>query len=154
MQSSFEQRYALVTRNIQEILGEKELKELVQSDQEISIYWGTMPTGSISIAYFFPMLKIADFLKAGFKVKILFADIHAALAGVSWDLLEKRTKYYEKAILQILDVIHVDTKKLEFVRGKDIQLNAAYFNDLLRLSTITTINEAKHSAAEVVKLGD
>jgi tyrosyl-tRNA synthetase len=33
-------------------------------------------------------------------------------------------------------------------------LKPEYFHDLLRLSTITTANEAKHSASEVVKLGD
>ena len=86
-------KYELITRNLQEIIGEEELKKLLKSKKEISIYWWTMPTGSISIAYFFPMLKIADFLKAGCKVKILLADLHAALDSVPWDLVEKRYAY-------------------------------------------------------------
>ncbi len=143
-----------ITRNLQEIIGKEDLEKLVKEKKEISVYWGTMPTGSISIAYFFPMLKIADFLKAGVKVKILLADLHAALAGVNWDILEKRNKYYKRAIITILNTIGVDIKKLEFVNGSDLQLKKEYFYDLLKLSTLTTINEAKHSAAEVVKLGD
>ncbi len=151
---NWEEKLKLIKRNLQEIIGEEELESLVKSKKEISLYWGTMPTGSISIAYFFPMLKIADFLKAGFRVKILLADLHAALAGVSWEILEKRYLYYKKAIITILETIGVDIKKLEFVKGSDIQLNKNYFHDLLKISTFTTINEAKHSAAEVVKLGD
>ncbi len=149
-----EEKFELIKGNLQEIFGEEDLKELIKSRKEISVYWGTMPTGSISIAYFFPMLKVADFLKAGFRVKILLADLHAALAGVSWEILEKRYEYYKKAMVMILKTINVDIKKLEFIRGSDIQLNKNYFHDLLKLSTYTTINEAKHSAAEVVKLGD
>ena len=71
-------KYDLITRNLQEVIEEKELKELLKKKKNPSVYWGTMPTGSVSIAYFFPMLKIADFLNAGLKVKILLADLHAA----------------------------------------------------------------------------
>ena len=143
-------RYELVTRNLQEIFGEDELKKALKK-KDFSVYWGTMPTGSVSFAYFFPMLKIADFLKAGIKVKILLADLHALLDGVSWEVLGKRYKYYERAIILILKSIGVDLKKLEFVKGSSFQLDKKYFNDILKLSTFTTINKAKHSASEVVK---
>jgi tyrosyl-tRNA synthetase len=149
-----EQRLNLIKRNLQEIIGEEQLAELLKSKKEISVYWGTMPTGSISIAYFFPMMKVADFLKAGVRVKILLADLHAALDSVPWEILEKRYKYYERMITLILKTIGVDTSKLEFVKGSDLQLKKEYFHDLLKLSTLTTINDAKHAAAEVVKLGD
>lgn len=152
--TSVEERLELITRNLQEVIGEEDLKKLLKEKKDTSVYWGAMPTGSISIAYFFPMLKVADFLRAGLKVKLLLADLHAALDGVPWEILEKRYNYYEKAVLMILKTIGVDIKKLEFVKGSDIQLNKKYFHDLLRLSTITTINEAKHSAAEVIKTVD
>jgi tyrosyl-tRNA synthetase len=144
----------LIKRNTEEILGEKELEKLLKSKKEITVYWGTMPTGSISIAYFFPMLKIADFLKAGLKVKILLADLHAALDSVPWNILEKRYKYYKEAIKTILQTIKVDITKLEFVKGSELQLNKKYFNDLLKLSTCTSAKLAKKSAAEAVKLGE
>ncbi len=147
-----ESKYNLVTRNLQEVITEDELKELLKTKQTPSLYWGTMPTGSISVAYFFPMLKIADFLKAGFKVKILLADLHAALDGVPWNLLEKRTEYYKKAIIQILNTIKVDITKLEFVKGSDIELNSDYFRDVLRLSSVSNIRICKKSASEVVKM--
>ncbi len=146
-----EDKFELITRNLQEIIGEDELKEKLDSEKELSIYWGTMPTGSVSLAYFFPMLKVADFLKAGCKVKILLADLHALLDGVPFEILEKRYDYYKEAILTILKTIGVNVKKLEFVRGSEIQLDKDYFYDLLKLSTFTTLRNSTKAASEAVK---
>ena len=145
-----DEKFKLIKRNLQEIIGEDDLKKGL-SKKDFSVYWGTMPTGSVSLAYFFPMLKIADFLKAGLKVKILLADLHAALDGVPWDVLEKRYKYYERAIILILKVLDVDIKKLEFVRGSELQLNSNYFNDLLKLTTLTSFKRSKKAASEGIK---
>ena len=108
------ERYALVTRNLQEVIGAEELKAALAGKKPFSVYWGTMPTGSISIAYFFPMLKIADFLKSGCKVKILIADLHAILDSVPWSIVNKRHAYYEEAVKLILKAINIDIKKLKF----------------------------------------
>ncbi len=148
---NFKEKYDLITRNLQEVISEEELKEKLNSKKEFSIYWGTMPTGSISLAYFFPMLKIADFLKADCKVKILLADLHALLDGVAFDVLEKRYNYYREAILMILKTIGVDVKKLEFVKGSNLQLNKNYFSDLLKLSTFTSLRNSTKAASEAVK---
>ena len=148
---NIEEKISFVKRNLQEIIGEKELEEKLAKNKKFSIYWGTMPTGSISVAYFFPMLKIADFLKVGCKVKILIADLHAALDSVPWDLLEKRSAYYEEAIKLILKTINVNINKLEFIRGGKIQLDKNYLNDLLKLSTITSIKDSTKAASEAVK---
>ena len=144
-------RFSLITKNLQEVIGEDDLKRKLKSKKDFSIYWGTMPTGSISIAYFFPLLKIADFLRAGCKVKILIADLHAALDSVPWDILEKRYNYYKEAILSILKTVKVDVKKLEFVKGSEFQLDKNYFHDLLKLSTITSLHDSTKAASEGIK---
>ncbi|MBU1136052.1 MAG: tyrosine--tRNA ligase [Nanoarchaeota archaeon] len=146
-----EERFELIKRNLQEVIGEEELKDLLKKKKEVSVYWGAMPTGSISIAYFFPMLKVADFLKAGMKVKILIADLHAALDSTPWVLLEKRYNYYKIAIITILKTIGVDIKKLEFVKGSEFQLKPEYMYDVLQLSRIVSQHDANKSASEVVK---
>ncbi|MFH1452137.1 MAG: tyrosine--tRNA ligase [archaeon] len=149
-----ELKLKLINRNLQEIIGKEELYKKIKSNKPVSVYWGTAITSSISIAYFFPMLKISDLLKAGCKVKILFADLHGALDGTSWEMLEKRYKYYKETITSILKIIEAPTNNLEFVKGSDFQLDKKYFEDLLKLSTNTTIHDAKKAASEVVKLGD
>ncbi len=145
------EKIELIQRNLQEVIGLDELKEKINKNKELSIYWGTMPTGSPSIAYFFPMLKVSDFLKAGCRVKILLADLHAALDSVPWNILEKRHSYYKEAILSILRALNIDVKKLEFVKGSDIQLNANYFQDLLKLSVVTSVHDSTKAASEAVK---
>ncbi len=66
----------------------------------MQIYWGTATTGKPHIAYFVPMSKIADFLKAGCEVTILFANLHAYLDNMKapWELLSLRRDYYEAII--------------------------------------------------------
>jgi tyrosyl-tRNA synthetase len=149
-----EERFKLITRNLQEVIGEDKLKEKLKSKKEFSVYWGTMPTGSISIAYFFPMLKVADLLKAGCRVKILLADLHAALDAVPWEELEKRYDYYKEAIITILKTIEVPIDKLEFIKGSDLEINKNYFYDLLKLSTFSNVKDCKKAASEVVKMRD
>lgn len=64
---SFDEKVNLITRNLQEVLGEENLKKIVK-ERDLKIYWGTATTGKPHIAYFVPMTKIGDFLKAGCEV--------------------------------------------------------------------------------------
>ena len=147
-----EKRFDLVKRNLQEVIGEEKLKEKLSSKKEFSVYWGTAVTNSVSIAYFFPMLKVADLLNADCKVKILLADLHGALDGTTWEDLEKKYKYYEELIKTILKTIGVSLGNLEFVKGSKLQLDKNYFNDLLKLSTFSSLHDSKKAASEVVKV--
>src|SRR5574343_1010208 len=113
-----------------------------------------MPTGSPHFSYLYLLYKIGDFLEAGLKVKILLADLHAALDGVPWEILAKRQAYYKALIPEMLKSLGVNVKKLEFVEGSSIQLKGEYFKDLLKLSTQTTVHDANKAASEVVKLGE
>ncbi len=151
---SVDEKYELITRNLEEVIGGDELKELLKTKKEVSVYWGTMPTGSPHVSYLYPLSKVGDFLKAGLRVKILLADLHAALDGVPWEVLDKRQKYYKALIPEMLKSLGIDVKKLEFVEGSKIQLEPSYFKDLLKLSTFTNVNDATRAASEVVKLGD
>ncbi|KAH0503106.1 Tyrosine--tRNA ligase, cytoplasmic [Microtus ochrogaster] len=121
---SLEEKLHLITRNLQEVLGEEKLKEILK-ERELKVYWGTATTGKPHVAYFVPMSKIADFLKAGCEVTILFADLHAYLDNMKapWDLLELRTSYYENVIKAMLESIGVPLEKLKFVKGTDYQLS-------------------------------
>lgn len=68
-----DQKYELIARNLQEVLGEENLKKIVK-ERDVKIYWGTATTGKPHIAYFVPMTKIADFLKAGCEVSLTHTD--------------------------------------------------------------------------------
>ncbi|XP_037933333.1 tyrosine--tRNA ligase, cytoplasmic-like [Teleopsis dalmanni] len=144
-----------ITRNLQEVLGEEKLNTILK-ERDLKIYWGTATTGKPHVAYFVPMCKVADFLKAGCEVTILFADLHAYLDNqkAPWSLLELRSKYYEAVIKAMLSSINVPLEKLKFVKGTDYQLSKEYTLDVYRLSSVVTQHDAKKAGAEVVKQVD
>jgi tyrosyl-tRNA synthetase len=154
MELSIDQKLELVKRNTQEIVSEAELKELLKKKKNPTVYWGTAVTGKPSLAYFFPLLKLSDFSKAGFKVKILLADLHGALDGTPWEILERRYDYYKEAITQILKALGTDLSKIEFVKGSEFQLGNEYMYDVLKIASMASVHDCKKAAAEVVKMGD
>ena len=148
------EKFELVKRNTDEIIGEAELKKLLDKKKKPVVYWGTAPTGKPHVGYFLPALKIADLLKAGFYVKILLADLHAALDNTPWLVLEKRYEYYAKIIPLMIQSVGADTKNLKFIKGSDFQLKPEYMFDVLRISSLTSVKGATKAASDVVKLGD
>ncbi|KAI8610503.1 tRNA synthetases class I-domain-containing protein [Chytriomyces sp. MP71] len=145
-------RFQLITRNLQEYLGGDEIKKTL-AERDLKIYWGTATTGKPHIGYFVAMTKLADFLKAGCHVTVLFADLHAYLDNMKapWELLRLRTKYYEAAIKAMLKSIGVPIDKLKFVVGTSYQLSEKYTLDVYKMLAMVTEHDAKKAGAEVVK---
>ena len=150
---NIEEQLELIKDNLAEIIGEAELVEKLKSGKPLKVYWGTSPTGKPHIGYFLPLIKIAQLVKAGCEITILFADLHAYLDAMktSWNLLELRTEYYEKLIKQILMELCVDLDKIKFVKGSDYQLSKEYTVDVYKFMSKITVDSAQKGGAEVVK---
>uniref|UniRef100_A0A915EEM8 Tyrosine--tRNA ligase n=1 Tax=Ditylenchus dipsaci TaxID=166011 RepID=A0A915EEM8_9BILA len=146
-------RKEIITRNLQEVLGEEKLVKQISTGKEIHIYWGTATTGRPHVGYFVPMQKIADFLRADIKVSFLFADLHAFLDNLksSFVLLENRVLFYKKVLKALLTALDVPIEKLHFVEGSSYQLTEAYTQDMLKLSVLVSERDALKAGAEVVK---
>ena len=151
---SVKKRLELIKRNIAEIIGEEDLEKLLKKKKKPSVYIGTAPTGRPHIGYLIWILKVADLLKAGFHVKILLADLHGALDGTPWHILEHRYDYYAASIPELIKMIGANTKELEFVKGSEMQLKPEYMYDVLKMSSLVSVKDARKAASEVVKLGD
>jgi tyrosyl-tRNA synthetase len=150
---NIEEQLELIKSGLAEIIGENELDEKIKSGKTLKVYWGTSPTGKPHIGYFLPLVKIAQLVKAGCEVTILFADLHAYLDAMktSWDLLELRTEYYERLIKQILIELDVDLDKIKFIKGSDYQLSKEYTIDVYKFMSKISIDSAQKGGAEVVK---
>ena len=70
--------YELATRNTVEIVTEDELKALMQKTEK-SVYTGYEPSGEIHLGHLVTINKLMDLRDAGFKIKVLLADLHAFL---------------------------------------------------------------------------
>jgi tyrosyl-tRNA synthetase len=83
-----DEKYELISRNLQEVLGEAEIKKVL-SERNLKLYWGTAPTGKPHLGYFVAMTKIADFLTADCEVTyghmdadyISFNNLHSYFLG-------------------------------------------------------------------------
>ncbi|KAI9229074.1 MAG: tyrosyl-tRNA synthetase, partial [Piptocephalis tieghemiana] len=150
-----EEKVSLITRNLQEVLGEQELRKIV-AERPLRLYWGTATTGRPHVGYFVPLVKIADFLKAGCEVTILFADIHAFLDNLKApiDQVHQRCEYYQALIKATLTSMGVSLAGLKFVVGSSYQLSASYTMDVYKLCATVTEHDAKKAGAEVVKQVD
>ncbi|KAI8082064.1 tyrosyl-tRNA synthetase [Thamnidium elegans] len=147
-----DQKYDLITRNLQEVLGADEMKKIL-AERDLKMYWGTAPTGRPHIGYFVPMAKIADFLSAGVEMSVLLADIHAFLDNMKapLELVRHRVNYYEAMIKTVLTSLGVPIEKLKFIIGSSYELSAEYSMDNFRLCALLTEHDAKRAGAEVVK---
>jgi len=149
-----DERLQLVKRNTQEIITEDELRELLQKKEQPTVYIGISITGQPHVGYFLWVTKISDFIKAGFKVKILLADLHGALDNTPWPLLEKRYELYKEVITGLFEATGTDLSKLEFVKGSAFQLSKEYTLDVLKMTTLASVHDCTKAASEVVKMGD
>jgi tyrosyl-tRNA synthetase len=148
--------YGTLTKGLQEVLGSEEDLKKICTARPLNIYWGTAPTGRIHIGYMIPFLKIIDFLKVNSGVTILLADLHAFLDSkkTTLELLDARSEYYEKIIRATLISLGADITKLMFVRGTSYQLSQKYTMDMYKMASMTSLGDAKHAGAEVVKQSD
>ncbi|ELQ74489.1 Tyrosyl-tRNA synthetase, cytoplasmic [Trachipleistophora hominis] len=148
---SKEEKFYLITRNLKEILGSDDLRDIIEK-KDPSVYWGTATTGRPHIAYILPLLKIKDFIDAGCEVKILLADIHAFLDNLkaNFDEIDSRTEYYRILITETLKMLNV-TKGFTLVKGSDFQTDKNYTLDLYKICSLTSERDARKAGASVVK---
>ena len=153
MELTVDQKYELITRNLQEVLGEPAEIKKIMSERPLKIYWGTACTSRIHIGYFVQMLQIAKYLEIGCEVFVLFADLHAYLDSMksTLELINYRTEYYIKMIQAILISMNIDITKLKFIKGTSYQLSEKYTMDVYRANSFISVKEAQHAGAEVIK---
>jgi len=150
------EKMQLIERNTQEIVTRDELESLLKKKKKPVAYIGMACTGKVHLGYFIPMMKIRDFLHAGFHFKILLADLHAHLDDrkAPFELLDKRVLYYKKVFQAMLDALQVKSNDLEYVKGSDFQLQKKFTTDMYRLAAQNTLERVKRAAAGVVRFGD
>ncbi|KAM0385481.1 hypothetical protein ACHAPY_000017 [Fusarium culmorum] len=72
-----EESLRLIKANLAEILNSEIIDNVVLNEKRpLEIYWGTVTTGKPHCGYFVPVVKTAELLEAGCRVKILIADVH------------------------------------------------------------------------------
>ncbi len=138
-------RKELVLRNTEEVVTEEELDEILETKDKPSCYVGYETSGPIHLGTWLSIRTLIDMQKAGFEVKVLFADLHTYLnkkGEMGW--IRDMIKYW-KATFEALGL------EADFINGSSFQENDEYFHDLLEMSLNTTINRGTRSMQEVAR---
>ena len=135
----------LIKRNVQEIVTEEGLKELLKKKKSPIVYCGYEPSGPMHLGHFVTITKLMDFEKAGFKAKVLLADIHAFLNRKGdEEEIKKEVENWKKTIKAI-------GLNAEVVLGSSFQFDKEYQLDVMRLAQGSTINRGLRSMQEIAR---
>lgn len=140
-----ETKLEIIKRNTEEILTEEELVKLIKNKKNPRIYCGYEPSGPMHLGHFVTITKLMDFEKAGFKVIILLADVHAFLNRKgSEEEIKKEVENWRKTVKAI-------GLNAEIVLGSSFQFGKDYQMDIMRLAQASTINRGLRSMQEIAR---
>ncbi|WP_435176937.1 tyrosine--tRNA ligase [Halorussus sp. AFM4] len=138
--------YELISRNVEEVVTEEEVRALAEDPEGKRVYVGYEPSGVLHIGHMLTANKLIDLQDAGMEVVVLLADVHAYLNGKgTFEEIEATAEKMRKQFL----AYGLDEDQTEFVYGSDYQLNEDYALDLHKLELDTTLNRAQRAMAEI-----
>ncbi|MBI5680050.1 MAG: tyrosine--tRNA ligase [Methanobacterium sp.] len=136
----------MIKRGTLEIITPDELKEKIEKDSPVA-YIGYEPSGKVHLGHAITVKKMIDLQKAGFKIKILLADLHAYLNGKgSLEEIKEISEYMKKCFLAF--GLSEDT---EFILGSSFQTDDSYTLKVYELALSTTLTRARRSMAQITR---
>ena len=140
-----EEKIELIKRNTEEIVSLDSLKSLLRKNKQPRVYCGYEPNGPMHLGHFVTITKLMDLEKAGFKVIILLADVHALLNRKgSESEIRKEVENWKKTIKAI-------GIKADVVLGSDFEFKKEYQMDVMKLAQASTIQRGLRSMQEIAR---
>ncbi len=146
-----EERFELITRNLEEILTPEDLRELLERKEKLKHYIGFEISGKIHIGSgLMCMSKVKDFMDAGVDCSIFLADWHAwindKLGGDREIIKRVAVGYFKEGLKSSFKCVGGDPEKLRFVLGSDLyHNNDRYWQTLIDVSKNTTLGRMQRS---------
>lgn len=144
-----EKKLQLIKRNTEEIVTEEELKELLETKKQPTVYCGYEISGPVHLGTMTTLIKLKDYQKANLDIKMLLADLHTYLnlkGDKEW--IKNMAKYWEETFKAF------GLTEVNYLLGSSFQTKDNYVKDLLDLSTKVTINRGKRSMRQVSRGGE
>lgn len=147
-----EEKFKLITRNLEEVLTEEELRFLIDSTATPHHYIGFEISGKVHLGTgFASMLKIKDLQEAGVVTRVLLADWHTWLNKKLDGTLETARKmareYFEEGLKAAALCVGADPDKIEFILGSELyeKLGSDYWATVINVSKATTLSRMMRS---------
>ncbi|MBI2011533.1 tyrosine--tRNA ligase [Candidatus Daviesbacteria bacterium] len=139
------EKYKLITRNLEEVLTEDELKQLLESGRPLRHYIGLEISGKAHVGWVYMMRIIKDFQEAGVEANILLADWHTWLNKKLDGRLETAKRlgrdYFEQALKAAALCVGTDPEKINFILGSEFyeKMGNDYWALVVKVAKATTI---------------
>lgn len=141
-----EEKFNLITRNLEETLTEEELKDLISSGTQLKHYIGFEISGKVHLGQ---GLLVMQFIKqlqdAGVETTVFLADWHTWLNKKLDGTLETARRmakdYFEEALKAAALCVGVNPNKIKFILGSELyeQNGQDYWATVIRVSKATTL---------------
>ena len=141
-----EEKFKLITRNLEEVLTEEELKHLIDSGTPLKHYIGFEISGKGHMGWVFTMQKIKDLQDAGVEINILLADWHTwlnkKLDGTLETAKRMAREYFEEALKACALCAGADPNKINFILGSELydKLGSNYWAMVVKVAKATTLS--------------
>lgn len=140
-----EEKFTLITRNLEETLTKEELKKLIESGEPLKHYIGLEISGKAHIGWVFMMKIIKDLQDAEVETQVLLADWHTWLNKKLDGTLETAKRlgrdYFEEALKACALSAGADPEKINFILGSEVyeKLGSNYWAIVIRVAKATTL---------------
>lgn len=145
-----DQKFNLITRNLEEVLTPEELKTLIESGTPLKHYIGFEISGKLHIGHFYQLLKVKELQDAGAETIIWMADLHSAINDKldgNLDTIKGVAKDYFLETMKVLfQSIGGDPEKLEFkLTSETYAQNPNIWQTLLEIGKNTSLARVMRS---------
>ena len=141
-----DEKFNLITRNLEETLTPEELKSLIESGTPLKHYIGFEISGKVHLGTgLYAMLKIRDLQKAGVETTVLLADWHTwlnkKLDGTLGTASRLGREYFQEGLKAAALCAGADIEKIEFVLGSEHYQKSGlgYWSAVIKVSKATTL---------------
>ena len=139
-----EERYALVTRNSEELISEDELRAVLAKDTQPTAYIGFEPSGLVHMGWALVAGKIRDLAQAGFKVTVFWADWHAYIndkLGGDLDNIRTCARYMEDCFI----ALGIPKDKVQFRYASEVVSEVEYWETVIKVAKVTSLSRVKRA---------
>jgi tyrosyl-tRNA synthetase len=148
---SVDEKIELIKRNTEEILGEDELRGMLERGEKLKHYIGFEISGKPHLGHgLVCMAKVKDFMDAGMDCSIFLADWHSWIndkLGGNLGIIKKVAGgYFKEVMIAAFKCVGGDPKKLKFVLGSDLyEKNDLYWLTVIDISKNTSLSRILRS---------
>ncbi len=148
---SAEERFDLISRNTEEIIGEEDLKKMLGDGEKLKHYIGFEISGKPHLGHgLVCMSKVKDLHDAGVDVSVFLADYHSWInnkLGGDMGIIQKvGVPFFKEALIAAYKCVGGNPKDLKFVLGSELyHNNDKYWQTVIDVAKNTTLARMQRS---------